>query len=79
MCAQSSSQWESVPVGSEDVTEAVDFWVVNTREAAAAGFSSSSSSPNDSLGESENDEVILNPETTELQNITQNIPCSIMV
>lgn len=52
MCVQSSSQCESVPVGSEDVTEAVDFWMVKTGGASAAACSSSSStSPGDSLGE----------------------------
>lgn len=48
----SSSQCESVPVGSEEVTEVVDFWLVNTGGASAAAFSSSSSSPGDSLEES---------------------------
>lgn len=43
-CAvQSASQWESVPVGSEEVTEAVDFWLVNAGGASAAACSSSSS------------------------------------
>ena len=48
----SSSQWESVPVGSEEVTEAVDFWLVNTGGTSAATCSSSSSSIRESLEES---------------------------
>ena len=38
----SSSQCESVPVGSEDVTEATDFWLVNTGRTSAGADSSSS-------------------------------------
>lgn len=48
----SSSQWESVPVGSEDVTEAADFWLV-TGEPSRAACSSSSTSASSSLRERE--------------------------
>lgn len=47
------SQWESVPAGSEEVTEMVDFWLVSAGRASADACSSTSTSPGDTLREKE--------------------------
>lgn len=51
---QCFSQWESVPAGSEEVTEMVDFWLVSAGGASAdAGSTSTSASLGDTLREKE--------------------------